>query len=84
MRQNALPPMHGSRLFRSACSGLWYLNPKAAGSIDAVEIKGRRIFRNEDEPSLEWIDRVTNWAAKIHSENDKITHGPEVSEQPKP
>ena len=67
----ALPPTTGSRLFRSAVSGLWYSTPGAAGSIDAVEINGRRIIRKEGGRALYWIHRVGEWASKIHSENVK-------------
>jgi hypothetical protein len=31
----------GSVFFRSACSGLWYENPGAAGAIDAVQKDGK-------------------------------------------
>ena len=67
----ALPPMAGSRMFRSACSGLWYQNPRAAGDIDAVELYGQRLIRHEDETSLAWIHRVAEWSSKLHSENAK-------------
>ena len=69
-------PFHespGSRLFRSACSGLWYRNPAAAGEIDGVELYGKRIFRNDDEETLEWVHRVADWASEIHSANVEST-----------
>lgn len=68
----ALPPVAGSRMFRSACSGLWYQIPKAAGDIDAVELYGQRLIRHEDETSLAWIHRVAEWSAKLHSENREL------------
>jgi hypothetical protein len=57
------------RLFRSAVSGLWYTNPNAAGDIDAVELFGERIFREENETSLGWIHRTAEWAAEIREKN---------------
>lgn len=59
-------PQKPNRKFRSAISGLWYENPKAAGSIDAVEMYGEKLFREQDEESMPWIRRVAAWASEIH------------------
>jgi len=55
------------RRFRSSVSGLWYDNPAAAGSIDAVELDGRILERQHGEPTLEWIRRASEWASAIHA-----------------
>lgn len=55
------------RLFRSACSGLWYRNPMAAGSIDAVEMNNQRIYKEDGESTLQFIHRTAEWPEGIFS-----------------
>lgn len=69
----SLPPAAGSRRFRSACSGLWYEDPNAAGSIDAVELYGQRIFRTQHEGTMYWVRRVARWADRLHSANTIVS-----------
>lgn len=60
------PEAKANRKFRSATSGLWYENPQAAGSIDAVGMYGEKLFREQDEESMPWIRRVATWAEGLH------------------
>lgn len=57
------------RRFRSAASGLWYDKPEAAGRINAVELNGKILERNDKESTMAWIRRVAAWANDIHSAN---------------
>jgi len=57
------------RRFRASTSGLWFEKPEAAGSINAVELDGKILERDENEHTLAWIRRVEAWAHKIHSAN---------------
>lgn len=57
-----------NRLFSSAVSGLWYRNPHAAGSINAIKIAGRLLYRDEGELMLAWIRRCSEFAAKVYAE----------------
>jgi len=57
------------RRFRSAASGLWYENPRAAGSINAVELDGQILERKDGEQTMPWIRSVAEWASAIHSAN---------------
>ena len=59
------------RRFRSAASGLWYKNPHAAGTINAVELGGQILERKDNEPTLAWIKRAGEWASEIHKRNQK-------------
>ena len=61
------------RRFRSATSGLWYENPHAAGTINAVELDGQILERKDGEQTLPWIRRAAEWASAIHSANAKRT-----------
>ena len=61
-----------SRLFRSAVSGLWYRNPAAAGSIDCVEINGKRLEREFHEGDLTYIKRLAEWSAQFYPANPKL------------
>ena len=64
-----LPLSRLVRRFRSGASGLWYENPHAAGTINAVELDGQILERNEGEQTMPWIRRVGEWASAIHSAN---------------
>lgn len=55
-----------NRLFRSAASGLWYSNPRSAGSIDAIQIAGRFLYRNDGELTLPWIRRCAEFAENYY------------------
>lgn len=56
------------RKFRSSRSGMWYDHPASAGwSIDAVELHGKILVREKEEPTIVWIRRVAEWAERIHA-----------------
>lgn len=55
-------------MFRSAASGMWYENARAAGTIDAVKLHGHILERDPGESSLSWIKRVAEWAAPINEQ----------------
>ena len=64
---------YGSPMCRSTKTGLWYHNPFGIAfspHIDAVELYGERLFREENEQNLPWVCRVSEWASALHSEND--------------
>ena len=48
-------------LYRSAISGMWYENLKAAGDIDAVELRSQRLVRHADEKLFSWVHRLVDW-----------------------
>lgn len=48
---------------------MWYENPHAAGSIDAVELDGEILCRRGEEDGLAWIKRAGVWAAEIHAKH---------------
>jgi len=50
---------------------MWYENPHAAGSINAVKLGGQILERNEGEETMPFIRRVAEWASAIHSANVK-------------
>ena len=63
---------YGEPKFRSSEDGLWYDNPMGIAMfapIDAVELYGKRLFREENEQSLPWVHRVAEWASALHAEN---------------
>lgn len=74
-RMNATETQSGGSLprlvrrFRSAASGLWYENPQAAGTINAVELDGQILERKDGEQTMPWIRRAAEWASAIHSAN---------------
>ena len=59
-----------SALFQSGCSGMWYENARAAGTIDAVKCEhcGSKIERDDGECGRRWIHRVADWWA-THAQN---------------
>lgn len=63
------------RRFRSAASGLWYENPHAAGTINAVELDGQILERQEGEQTMPWIRRAAEWAEAIHSASKRSHSG---------
>lgn len=65
------PAASCSALFQAGCSGLWYRNAKAAGTIDAVKCErcGTKIERTDGECGLRWIHRVADWWPN-HSQNE--------------
>ena len=58
-----------NRQFRSSASGLWYTNAKSAGFIDAVKLGDSTIFKEPNESTLDFIERVAAWAYAIHKRN---------------
>lgn len=48
--------------WRSAVDCTWHDELPFARVVDAVEINGQRLFRNEREHSLSFIHRVAEWA----------------------
>lgn len=59
-------PKEPVRRFRSAVSGLWYERASAAGTVDAVELFGERLYRQPNESGLLFIRRVAAWASNLH------------------
>lgn len=53
------------RRWRTAVDGAWHDDLPFARVIDAVELNGQQIFRNEGEHSLSFIHRVAEWAQGI-------------------
>jgi len=53
------------RRWRTAVDGVWHDELPFARVIDAVEMNGQQIFRNEGEHSLSFIHRVADWAQDI-------------------
>lgn len=59
-------PKEPERRFRSAVSGLWYERASAAGTVDAVELFGERLYREPGEHALPFIRRVAAWSSNLH------------------
>ena len=64
------PLRYSSVPYRSAVSGLWYEDARAAGTINAVELGGWVLYREEDEDATPWVRRVHRWVEGVLREKE--------------